>query len=61
MAARATSPVRTGRLAWALAENPWAARLGVGISGILPALPRFLMHLSRVGAEPALAQARAAP
>jgi flavin-dependent dehydrogenase len=61
MAARAATAVRTGQLAWTLAENPWAARLGVGISGILPALPRLLMHLSRVHAEPALAQARAAP
>ena len=61
MAARAATPVQSGRLAWTLAENPGAARLGVGISGILPALPRLLMHLSGVHAEPVLAQARAAP
>lgn len=60
MAARAAIPVRTGQLAWTLAENRWSARLGLSISGLLPALPRFLMHLSRVRAEPALAPGRAA-
>lgn len=58
---RARRPVRTARVAWALAETPLAARLGIGVAARLPPLIHWLMQASRFEPEARLAQARPAP
>jgi flavin-dependent dehydrogenase len=61
LAARATRPVRTARLAWAIAENPFAAALGLALARRVPPVVRWLMQASRLEPDAPLARARAAP
>jgi flavin-dependent dehydrogenase len=61
MAARVSAPVGIARLVWAAAERPVLAGPALAACGMLPALPRLLMRLSRVRGEPALARPRLAP
>ncbi|HYD24187.1 MAG TPA: FAD-dependent monooxygenase [Croceibacterium sp.] len=56
MATRAAAPVRAARIAWALAEHPLGAALGIALAERFPPLLRTLMRASRVAPEPALAQ-----
>jgi flavin-dependent dehydrogenase len=60
-AARAAAPVRAARLAWALAERPFAARLGLALARRIPPLLAGLMSASRIAADAPLAQPRGAP
>ena len=57
----AAAPVRTARLARALAESPLAARLGIGLAARVPPLLRWLMDASRLGPDAPLAPPRPAP
>lgn len=61
MAARATRPVHAARLAWAMAEHARAARAGIALAARFPPLVRWLMELSRIPPERALAQSGGAP
>lgn len=61
LAARAARPVRTARLAWAIAEIPFAASLGLALAKRLPPLVGWLMQASRIAPDAPLAQPRAAP
>jgi flavin-dependent dehydrogenase len=61
MAARAGAPVRAARLAWALAERPLAARLGLAVAQRVPPVLAWLMDASRIAPDAPLAPARAAP
>jgi flavin-dependent dehydrogenase len=61
MARRVSTPVRTARLAWMLAENPLVAVLGIELAKRFPPVLRALMHLSRLEPEPMLAHVRASP
>jgi flavin-dependent dehydrogenase len=61
MAARTAGPVRTARLAWAIAENPFATVLGIALAGRVPPVVRWLMQASRVEPDAPLAQPRPAP
>lgn len=61
LAARAAAPIRTARLAWALAERPLAARLGLALARRVPPVLTWLMDASRILPDAPLAQARAAP
>lgn len=61
IAGRACRPVRTARAAWALAESPLAARLGISVAARLPTLVRWLMQASRFEPDARLAQARPSP
>jgi len=56
MAARAAAPLRTARLAWALAERPRAAAIGMAVAKRFPPLLATLMALSRIEPEPTLAR-----
>ena len=61
LAMRATRPVRTARIARAIAENRFAAALGISLAGRVPPVLRHLMHASRLEAEPMLARSAARP
>lgn len=61
MAVLAERPVRIARLARQLAENPFAAALGVRLASRFPALVHALMEASRFESDGYLAQAPAAP
>jgi flavin-dependent dehydrogenase len=61
LAARAAGPVRTARLAWAIADNPPAAALGLALARRVPPVVRWLMQASRLAPDAPLAQPRAAP
>jgi flavin-dependent dehydrogenase len=61
LAARARAAVRTARLAWAIAENPFAAALGLAVGRRVPPVVRWLMEASRLAPDAPLARARAAP
>ncbi len=61
LAARVTGPIRTARLAWALAETPLAARLGLALARRVPPVVGWLMSASRIVPDAPLAQPRAAP
>ena len=60
-AARAAAPVRAARLAWALAERPLAARLGLALVQRVPPLLAGLMSASRIVPDAPLAHPRGAP
>ncbi|HEY6816817.1 MAG TPA: FAD-dependent monooxygenase [Croceibacterium sp.] len=60
LATRAAGPVRTARLARAIAESPFAAALGVALAQRLPPLARWLMQASRIEPDAPLAQPLAA-
>ena len=51
LASRAAAPVRAARLAWAMAERPLAAALGVGLARRVPPALAWLMNASRVAAS----------
>ena len=55
IAARAAAPVRAAKVAWALAERPAAAALGIEIAKRFPPVLRALMTFSRIEPEPTLA------
>lgn len=61
LAARTAAPVRTARFAWALAERPLAAALGLALARRVPPVLGWLMDASRILPDAPLAQARAAP
>ena len=61
LAARVAEPVRTARLAWAIAERPLAASLGLAVARRVPPVLAWLMDASRLLPDAPLAQARAAP
>ena len=61
LAARAAGPLRTARLAWTLAEHPFAAALGLALAGRIPPVLSYLMRASRLEPDPPLAHLRAAP
>jgi len=61
LAARAARPVGAARLAWAIAENPFAAALGVAVARRVPPVVHWLMQASRLEPDAPLAPARAAP
>jgi flavin-dependent dehydrogenase len=61
LAARVAAPIRTARLAWAIAEHPLAAALGLGLAQRVPPILAWLMDASRILPDAPLAQARAAP
>ena len=60
-AARAAAPVRAARVAWAIAERPLAARLGLAVAQRVPPLLAGLMSASRIAADAPLAHPRGAP
>ena len=47
-AAQARRPVAVARAAWQLAERPRAARLGVGVAQMMPAMLPLLARLTRI-------------
>jgi flavin-dependent dehydrogenase len=61
LAARAMAPVRTARLAWAIAEHPLTASVGLALARRVPPVVAWLMDASRILPDAPLAQARAAP
>jgi len=60
-AARAAAPVRAARVAWAIAERPLAAALGLAVAQRVPPLFAGLMSASRIVPDAPLAHPRAAP
>lgn len=60
-AARASAPIRTARLAWAAAERPLLAALGLGLARRVPPALSWLVNASRIDADSPLVQPRPAP
>jgi flavin-dependent dehydrogenase len=61
LATRVAAPVRTAKLAWALAETPLAASLGLALARRVPPVVGWLMRASRIEPDAPLAWARPAP